>query len=75
MMPTDEKFIEWLKKVKEYCRSRAFNNCKECKFFVYRYLDDRGRECGYCQFSWIASKLTGDPADWNIKDLESIIHL
>lgn len=73
--PNNEELIEFLKEVKFYCKNTALENCKECKFYVDRYIDEHGRECGHCQFIYIASKLLRDPADWNMGSIERVIRL
>lgn len=65
-MPTDEKFIEWLRKIKEYCES--CDRCSKCKFLG----NDTNR---MCIFSEIADLLSELPQNWEMEEIERIIKL
>ena len=65
-MPTDEKFIEWLRKIKEYCES--CDRCSKCKFLG----NDTDR---MCIFSAIADLLSELPQNWEMEEIERIIKL
>ena len=66
----DEKFIEWLRKVKESCQKlRESKGCSQCKFFHLK----NGR--GYCQFRMLADQLAYSPKEWYMEEIERIIRL
>lgn len=62
-MMTDEKFIEWLRKIKEHCNNRE--RCSGCVF---------DSECG-CIFIALAMELCDTPNDWDMEEIERIIRL
>lgn len=67
---TDEKVIEWLKKIKESCQKlRDSKGCLQCKFFHFR----NGRP--YCQFRMLADRLSLSPKNWDMDEIERIIRL
>lgn len=60
----DEKFIEWLWKIKELCKN---TKCKNCPFSI---------EYGCCQIDDLVDVLQADsPRDWNMEEIERIIRL
>ena len=63
MMPTDEKFIELLRKIKEHCIN--IEKCQKCTFWT-------GERC---QISMLAESLDTVPCDWEMEETERIIHL
>ena len=63
---TDEKFIEWLRKIKEHCES--CDRCSKCKFLG----NDTNR---MCIFSEIADLLSELPQNWDMEEIERIIKL
>lgn len=70
MQMTDEKVIEWLRKIKEHCKKlSASEGCGQCKFF---YLKN-GRP--YCQFRMLAGQFCLSPKNWSMEEIERIIRL
>ena len=66
---TDEKFIEWLRKVKEYCKS--YRICEGCKFHI---TDKQGSVD--CHFKKLAFHLwRNTPNNWDMEEIERIIRL
>lgn len=59
---TDEKIIELLMKIKEYCK--LHNSCLGCPFMN-----------GKCQIRTLAQELNSHPHLWDMEEIERIIHL
>lgn len=73
---TDEKLIEMLKKIKEYCRkldSLAYvytiNPCENCQF----YFKHPTKRKNICQITNLLGNMTSQPRYWDIERLEKII--
>ena len=71
MTMTDEKFIELLRKIKEYCHD-SYIGCLACPFNVVN-----AKNYNSCQFLEIAAELScaSNPANWNIDEVERIVKL
>lgn len=66
-MPTDEKFIELLRKIKENCiRQKPENGCPNCPFAIKTH----------CQVDKLVDELfKTSPYEWNMEEIERIIRL
>ena len=63
-MMTDEQFIEWLRKIKEFCQNTT---CTNCPF---------GIGYGCCQIRYLLDELQANsPLDWDMEEIERIIRL
>lgn len=72
-MPTDEKFIEWLRKIKEYCEKQC--NCSNCPFSI-KEKNEYDVEVDSCQVETLAFNLYIEPPnDWDMEEIERIIRL
>lgn len=60
---TDEKVIEFLRKINEYCIN--IDKCQKCTFWI---------GCR-CQISMLAESLDTVPCDWDMDETERIIKL
>ena len=67
MKMTDEKFIEFLRKIKEHCASLTYP-CEGCKFKA-------SSEETECQITQLLDTLQEPPCDWNMDEIERIIRL
>ena len=70
-MPNDEKFIEWLRKIKKICNCNP--DCCNCPFSV------KDVHCQStilnCQITMLTNELEDLPEDWNMEEIERIIRL
>lgn len=69
-MPTDEKLIEWLRKIKEHCEK---HECNKCQFNIKKKYGDYYS----CQVIDLFDYLDGcgNPRCWNMEKIERIIKL
>lgn len=68
-MPTDEEILEWLRKIKEHCKS-----CKLCDGCKFQLTDKNSKND--CQFKRLAFYLwRNTPYFWEMEEIERIIKL
>lgn len=71
---TDEKLIEWFRKIKNTCYDKVA--CSGCKLYCKEAeRSDVSIGKGRCLISILCDELSEEPYNWNIKEIERIIIL
>ena len=70
---TDEQFIEWLRKIKEYCGK--YIGCYECPLQLKEnyYYGDTSTCCSVILLGYLLSDTM--PENWDMEEIERIIKL
>lgn len=66
----DKQLIETLRNIKEYCASADLFECKNCRFYSNKKINEAN--CKFNQLTKELSKTT--PNYWNIEKLEELIN-
>lgn len=72
---TDEEIIDVLTKIKMMCLQRFLTfdiytpKCEGCKFEVYKPSKKRNT----CQITQLFGRLSADPCDWKMSEVEEVL--